>query len=97
MNRVYKLATLAVTLLMVMTLAPVSSAQDAVTLKLWTTVKPEGTTQAMVDLFMEKNPNIIVEWEEFPWSDSEWALRLTTALAANDLPDLQRRHHWSAV
>ena len=88
MNRVYKLATLAVTLLMVMTLAPVSSAQDAVTLKLWTTVKPEGTTQAMVDLFMEKNPNIIVEWEEFPWSDSEWALRLTTALAANDLPDV---------
>ena len=64
------------------------TAQDTVTLKLWSAVKAEGANQHMIDAFEAQHPDIQVEFEEFPWSDADWALRLATAAAAGNLPDV---------
>ena len=42
----------------------------------------------MIDAFEAQHPDIQVEFEEFPWSDADWALRLATAAAAGNLPDI---------
>lgn len=88
MKQQTKLLSVFVMVIILLATISIVGAQEPVTIKLWTTVRSEGATQNMVDAFQAQNPDITVEFEEFPWSDSEWALRLTTAAAAGDLPDV---------
>ncbi len=88
MSRFVRFLILLTILSALMLMVSAVAAQDPITLKLWSATKAEGANQHMIDAFEAQHPDIHVEYEEFPWSDADWALRLTTATAAGDLPDV---------
>ncbi len=75
-------------LVMVLSLVPMVSAQDPVTVKLWMHIHPPRVEldEALIAQFMEENPDIVVEYTTVP--DQEWDPTLATALASGSGPDL---------
>lgn len=61
---------------------------EEIELTLWTSQFPKGAVENLVNLFESKHPDIKIDFVEYPWNDAQWNLRLTTALAAGQLPDI---------